>query len=32
MLYDESTKLWWDEPSAIAEMYLEEKGLENVAN
>ena len=24
ILYDESTKLWWDGPSAIAEMYREE--------
>ena len=26
ILYDESTKLWWDGPSAIAKMYLEETG------
>lgn len=32
VLYDESTKLWWDGPSAIAEMYLEEKGLKNGEN
>lgn len=24
ILYDESTKLWWDGPSAIAEMYRDE--------
>ena len=24
ILYDESTKLWWDGPSVIAEMYREE--------
>ena len=25
MLYDESSKLWWNGPSYIADMYLEEK-------
>lgn len=24
LLYDESSKLWWDEPSGIAEMYKKE--------
>lgn len=24
MLYDEETKLWWDGPAAIAQMYEEE--------
>ena len=24
MLYDRETKLWWDGPSAIVELYLEE--------
>ena len=29
-LYDEETKLWWDGPSAVAQMYLEEiKNREN---
>ncbi len=23
-LYDESSKLWWDGPSAIAQMYMDE--------
>ncbi len=26
LLYDESSKLWWNGPSYIANMYLEEKG------
>ena len=26
ILYDRSKKLWWDGPSAIAELYLEEIG------
>lgn len=25
LLYDESSKLWWNGPSYIADMYLEEK-------
>lgn len=25
LLYDESSKLWWNGPSYIAEMYLKEK-------
>lgn len=25
LLYDEASKLWWNGPSYIAEMYLEEK-------
>ena len=29
MLYDDSTKLWWDGPSAIAEEYKKEKKLVN---
>lgn len=27
LLYDESSKLWWNGPSYIAEMYRAEKGL-----
>lgn len=27
LLYDESSKLWWDGPSAIAEMYKTEMAL-----
>ena len=27
MLYDDSTKLWWDGPSAIAEEYKQKEGL-----
>lgn len=27
VLYDRKTKLWWDGPSAIAELYLEELRL-----
>lgn len=26
LLYDESSKLWWNGPSYIANMYLKEKG------
>lgn len=25
LLYDESSKLWWDGPASIAQMYLKEK-------
>ncbi|MDO4962303.1 MAG: hypothetical protein Q4E57_10725 [Eubacteriales bacterium] len=28
LLYDKSSKLWWNGPSYIADMYLEEKGYE----
>lgn len=28
LLYDESSKLWWNGPSYIADMYLEEKAVE----
>ena len=30
ILYDESTKLWWDGPSAVADMYREEPESESV--
>ena len=26
LLYDESSKLWWNGPSYVADMYLAEKG------
>ena len=25
LLYDESSKLWWDGPASIAQMYMQEK-------
>ena len=30
MLYDDSTKLWWDGPSAVAEEFKKQKKLEGI--
>lgn len=27
LLYDESSKLWWDGPSYVADMYMAEKNM-----
>ncbi|MBO4266024.1 MAG: hypothetical protein J5910_02440 [Lachnospiraceae bacterium] len=27
ILYDEDSKLWWDGPSAVADLYIKEKQL-----
>lgn len=32
LLYDESSKLWWNGPSYIADMYIEEKSCNLVDN
>jgi hypothetical protein len=30
VLYDESSKLWWNGPAYIAEMYMKEKRLQSM--